>query len=203
MKIIQCEQRSEEWAEVRRGIPTASAFDRIVTMKGEPSKQRAAYLYELAAERLSGVCEAGFVSDAMLRGIEREQEAREIYAMTSEVEVATIGFCLADDGRYGCSPDGLVGNDGVVEIKSPMGKTAIEYLLKGAVPSAYYQQIQGGLFVTGRQWCDFVSYYPGLPLLALRVTPDIEFHEALARELEAFCKELDSICETIQVRVPA
>ena len=194
MREIDCGQRSDEWFAVRLGIPSASKFDRIVTGKGDPSKQAQAYLYELAAERISRHAENGFTSAAMERGIELEEEARLVYAMLYESPVREVGFCLSDDGRYGCSPDGLVGEDGQVELKCPMGKTHVEYLMKGTLPTDYVQQVQGGLFVTGRDWCDFVSYYQGLPLFVLRIGPDQEFHEALRRELTAFCDRLDELC---------
>ena len=198
MRIITCDQRSDEWWEVRRGIPTASSFAKIVTGNGAASKQREGYLYTLAAERISGVSESTFVSDKMLEGIEREAESRAVYAMQTEAEVVEAGFCIEDGGRWGCSSDGLVGDDGMVELKNPMGKTAIEYLLKGEVPSTYIVQVQGQLFVTGRLWCDFVSYYPNMPLLVVRVTPDEALHQKLEEELVKFAEELNAICEVIE-----
>ena len=121
-----------------------------------------------------------------------------VYAMTKDIgEVQQVGFCLEDGGRYGCSPDGLVGDDGLVELKNPQGKTAVEYLLKGELPTTYFQQVQGQLLVTERAWCDFVSYYPGLPLLVLRVARDEEFIGKLESELAIFCQELDAICERL------
>lgn len=178
-------------------MPTASSFDKIVTTKGVPSKQRDGFLYRLAAERITGRIEERYASQAMLDGIEREREAIMVYAMNQEVEVLTVGFCLSDDERYGCSPDGLVGEDGLVEVKCPIGKTAVEYLCSGNLPTAYYQQVQGQLLVTGRYWCDFVSYYRGLPMFIIRVMPSDAFINPLRQELKAFCADLDAICEHI------
>ena len=203
MRIIECEQRSPEWFEIRRGIPTASSFNKIVTSTGEPSKQRKDYLYTLAAERISGVVEETFVSLKMQKGIDREEEARLVYAMHREALVKKVGFCLSNNGRWGCSPDGLVddsGGHGMIEIKCRMGKTAIEHLLANELPTGCVQQIQGGMFVTGTEWSDYVSYYPGLPLLIVRVTPDPFFMEKLKAELITFCDELDTICDKLKRR---
>lgn len=198
MRIIECEQRSPEWYAVRRGIPTASSFDKIVTSKGEPSKQSLGYLYTLAAERIAGVREPSFSSAAMEEGIRREEESRMVYSMLAEVEVKQVGFCVVDSGRYGCSPDGLVGNDGMVELKNPTGKVAIEYLLAGKLPTTYVQQVQGGLLVTEREFCDFVSYLPGLPTLIVRVERDEPFLALLEHALGEFCDKLDEVCEIIK-----
>ena len=197
MRIIECDQRSPEWFEVRRGMPTASSFDKIVTSKGEPSKQALGYLYTLAAERIAGVREPSFSSAAMEEGIRREEESRLVYAMLTEVEVRQVGFCLSDCSYYGCSPDGLVREDGGVELKNPTGKVAIEYLLAGKLPTAYIQQVQGSLLVTGREWWDFVSYYTGLPTLIVRVERDEPFLNKLEKELIAFCDKLDEVCKDI------
>ena len=198
MKIIRVPQRSPEWHEARRGIPTASSFNKIVTSNGSPSKQAEGYLYQLVAERLAGVREEAYISPAMLEGIAREAESRRVYAMLREVEVEEVGFCIDDSGRYGCSPDGLIGEDGVLELKNPQGKAAVEYLVSGTLPTAYVQQVQGQLLVTGREWCDFVSYYPGLPTLIVRVERDEGFISKLRDALEAFCDRLDEVCKVIR-----
>jgi len=200
MKIIECVQRSPEWYEVRRGIPTASSADKIVTSKGEPSKQALGYLYSLAAERIAGIRENSYTSAAMEEGIRREEESRQVYEMLREVEVKEVGFCLSDCGRYGCSPDGLVGKDGLVELKNPSGKIAVEHLVGDKLPTAYIQQIQWPLLVTGRKFCDFVSYFPGLPTLIVRVERDGVFLARLEEQLIIFCDMLDEICETIRRR---
>jgi len=197
MLLLECEQRTEAWFDVRRGIPTASNFDRIFTSKGEPSKQRTDYLYKLAAQRISGVDEDSFTSAAMLAGTEREELARWVYAMQQEVFVEEVGFCLSDCGRYGASPDGLIGDDGLLELKNPIGSTHVGYLLAGTLPAKYAQQVYGQLLVTGRDWSDFVSYYPGLPMLIVRVERDEGLLAKMEAELVAFCDELDDICEKI------
>ena len=197
MRVIDCAQRTDAWWEARRGMPTASQYKRIVKSDGKRSDQRKAYLYECAAVRITGVYEDTYTSAAIQRGIEMEEEARLVYQMDQEVTVAEVGFCLADGERWGASPDGLIGDDGLLEIKCPSGKTQVEYLLRGKLPAAYFQQVHGQLQATGRAWCDFVSYYPGLPMLVVRVELDREFLAKLEAELVAFCDELDEICKDI------
>lgn len=198
MKIIKCAQHSTAWDEARRGIPTSSKFNLIVTSQGEPSKQAVGYLYTLAARRMSRFDEPSYQSKAMEEGNKREEESRLVYAMLKEIEVQQIGFCLADSGLWGCSPDGLVGEDGLVEFKNCLGKTAVEYLLANKLPTAYVQQVQGQLLVTRRSFCDFVSYYPGLPTMIVRVERDEEFLEKLEKQLIFFCQLLDELCEKIK-----
>jgi hypothetical protein len=135
----------------------------------------------------------------MLRGIEMESEARGLYSLLSGQEVVQVGLCLSEGkAGYGASPDGLIGEDGGVEIKCPLVSTHVSYLLANKLPSDYFQQVQGGLLVTGRKWWDFVSYYPGLRPLLIRVEPDKAFQKALKVELELFVNELDDIVRKIK-----
>jgi hypothetical protein len=198
MKIISCEQGSPEWHAARCGIPTASNFDKLVTSAGAPSKQAQSYLYALAAERITGRAVELQPTAAMDEGSRREEESRIVYAMLREVEVVQVGFCVSDDGRWGCSPDGLVGPDGLVELKNTSGKVAVEYLIGGRVPPEYFAQVQGQLLVAGRAWVDFVSYFPGLPVLIVRVPRDVAFIAALEKALDQFCKDLDHLCEDLK-----
>jgi len=202
VQIINCGQRSQEWYDARLGIPSASNFGKIVDGNGKKSKQQKDYLYRLAAQRLTGRREETHTSAAMKDGIEREDLSRWIYAMEQEVVVNEVGFCLSDCGRFGASPDGLVGDNGLVELKNPIGGTAVSYLMKGVVPSTYFQQIQGQLLVTSREWCDFVSYYPNLPLLVIRCYRDEEFLAKLEEELNKFCDKLDEICSDLGEKLP-
>jgi len=197
MQRIDCAQYSAEWWESRRGIPTASQFKRIVKGDGSRSTQRTAYLYECAAARITGIDKDTFKSAAMQEGNDREALSRMIYAMEKECAVDEVGFCLSDCGRWGASPDGLIGDDGLLELKNPEAHTHIGYLLSGKLPSAYVQQVQGELFVIGKEWADFCSYSPKLPLFILPVEPDHSFLVKLEAELIAFCEELDEICEKI------
>lgn len=198
MRIVDCLQGTSEWFSARCGIPSASNFDQIITTKLEPSKQRQKYLYRLAGERVSGMAEETYQNNAMLRGIELENEARNLYQVINDVEVKQVGFCLTE-GKFvaGASPDGLIGDDGCIEIKCPTMAVHVGYLLDGKLPTDYFQQTQGQLFVTGRTWCDFVSYYPGIKPLIVRVERDEQFIKALTVELEIFCSELEDVIKKI------
>lgn len=196
MKIIECVQNTPEWLAARVGIPTASAFDKIVTSKGEPSKQREKYLFRLAGEAVTGTPEETYQNAAMLQGNEREAEARAYYDLTKGVEVEKVGFCLADG--YGCSPDGFVGKDGMVQFKCPLLSTHVGYLLENKFPLDYFQQVQGELFVAEREWSDFVSYFPNIRPFVIRVKRDEVFIKKLKIELEIFCEELKTIIAKIK-----
>lgn len=197
MIIIECEQGTPEWHASRCGKPTASGFDKLITTTSKQSTQRTKYMYQLAGERVCGIPEETYQSAAMARGTATEEEARRFYEFTTGESVRKVGFCVSDCGRYGASPDGLVGEDGVLEIKCPSLAVHVGYLLDGKVPTDYFQQTQGQLYVTGRKWSDFISYYPGLRPLLIRVTPDGAFHRALESELNGFCAELEAIIRRI------
>lgn len=196
MKIIECEQRSEEWYSARLGIPTSSNFDKIVMVNGKPSKSRTKYLYQLAGEHVAGVAEETYQSAAMLKGIEREDEARNLYEVINDVEVQQVGFCVDNDA--GCSPDGLIGEKGGLEIKCPIASTHVNYLLNNTLLKDYFQQVQGSLLVTKREWWDVMSYYPGIKPLIVRVKRDETFIMSLKVELKMCCNELKEIINKIK-----
>jgi hypothetical protein len=191
MKIIECAQLSPEWWEARKGIPTASNFDRIMTPKKMVlSSQCEPYIAELIAEQIclnpNYFTEQGRpITQAMTDGVDNEPEARRFYEIERDVTVQQVGFVTTDDSRFGCSPDGLVGEDGGLELKCPMLKTQVMYVLNGQVPDEYLAQVHGSLIVTGRKWWDFLSYCPGAPPLLIRVTPNA-FTEKLRACLEQF-----------------
>lgn len=196
MKMLDCAQKSSEWYTARCGIPTASEFSKIITTKGKRSEQRLKYLYRLAGERVTGISEENYQSFDMMRGEEIEEEARQFYQIVTDNIVNPVGFCLADDG-YGSSPDGLINDDGILEIKCPKLSTHVGYLIDDVLPLEYFQQVHGNLLVTGRQWCDFFSYFPGIKPFILRVTKDEIFHPLLQIELQAFCAELETIYQKL------
>jgi len=179
MKICNHEQGSPEWFEARLGIPSASMFSKIVTTKGVWSTQADSYINQLVAERLTGEREEIYQSHHMIRGTELEPEARDMYCLMKDVEVQEVGFCLHDTLKAGCSPDGLVGEDGGIEIKCPAPATHVEYLRGGVLPSRYKQQVMGCLWITQREWWDFVSYHPNMKPLIVRVERDEEYIAAL------------------------
>ena len=196
MKIIDCDQRSPEWHQARSGVPSASEFDKIVTSDGSPSKQRQKYMYELVGQKLGALPEESYTNKAIENGILREADAREMYSRDVK-PVIQVGFCLADEG-WGCSPDGFVGEDGLIEIKCPILSTHIEYLIKQKLPTDYVQQVQGQMLVTGRKYNDFISYYPGLKPLVVRCYRDEVFISRLRSELLKFIQELNELTEKLK-----
>lgn len=197
MQLINCIQNSPEWYLARCGVPSASNFDKIVTTKGEPSKQRTKYLWQLAGERITKKPEESYQNASMLRGNEMQSEAKSLYEIINDVTVQEVGFCLDDSNKYGSSPDGLIGEDGGLELKCPQMATHVGYLLDNTVPTDYIQQVQGNLLVTGRKWWDFKSYYPGIKPLIIRVYPDEKFLKLLKSELIMFCEELETVVKKI------
>lgn len=179
MRIISTEQGTPEWFAARLGVPSASMFSKLVTTKGTWSTQADSYINQLVAEQLTGEREEIYQSHHMIRGVELEPEARDLYCLMNDVEVQEVGFCLHDTLNAGCSPDGLVGEDGGLEIKCPAPATHVEYLRGGVLPSRYKQQVMGCLWVTQREWWDFVSYHPTMKPLIVRVERDEEYIAAL------------------------
>ena len=199
MKIIQVEQGSPEWHSCKVGIPSASNFDKIVDSKGLPSKQQKKYLNQLAGEKILGYAEETYQNAAMIRGIELEEQAREVYSFITGNEVGQVGFCITEGKTiYGASPDGVIGTNGLLEIKCPQLSTHVDYLLANELPIEYWQQTQGQLLVTGRKWVDFFSYYPGLNPLLIRVLPDGKFIKPLKIEIELFCEQLEEVIAKIR-----
>jgi len=197
--LFDIEQGTDEWFKARVGVPSASNFDKLITTQGKPSTQRDTYLYQLVGEALTGTKEDTFTSKAMEIGIEREAEARALYEMLHDTTVQEVGFCYLDDKkRIGCSPDGLVGDDGLVEIKCPKMVTHVGYLLKDKMPTTYIQQVQGQLYVTGRDYCDFISYYPSMRPFICRVEPDFKVIDPLRDILDDLIVELDEIVNQLK-----
>ena len=190
LTVLDMEQRSDEWYEARRGIVTASIVGQLITtktMKPADNDTSRAVVAQLVAERILGVSEDNYVSRDMWRGVESEPFARDLYEL-HYAPVTEVGFMRLDmDGcTLGFSPDGLVGNHGFIEIKAPRAKEHIRTILADQVPSSYMAQIQAGLLVTGRQWCDYLSYCGGLPLYVKRVTPDEKWRTAIVAACEKF-----------------
>jgi len=199
IKINDIEQGSAEWMALRIGVPSSSRFSEIVKANGKQSDSRKKYMYQLAGERIAQRKEASYTNKNMQNGIDTEEEARNYYELHTNDDVETVGFCYKDEEKlFGCSPDGLVGDDGGVEIKCVIMSTQVSYLLSGKLPTTYFQQVQGSLYITGRKWWDFLSYCPGMKPFLVRVTPDVEFIAALDYELRLFTKELDILTEKIR-----
>lgn len=183
-------QGSQEWFDQRRGIVTASVVGRLVTPKtikpaDNPESRGLAML--LAAERITGWTDPTFTSDDMWRGIEDEPKARAKYA-EHYAPVTEAGFMVEDRWGFqiGYSPDGLVGADGLIEIKSRRSKTQLATILADQVPTENMAQLQCGLLVSGREWIDYVSYCGGMPLYVHRVHPIEAWREAILNAVGAF-----------------
>ncbi len=185
MIILTDEQGSPEWLASRLGRPSASNFGRLVTGSGKPSSSAESYVNEMIAERLTGRSKPFYTNEHMERGNALEPEAREAYEFITDFEVVETGFILHDSQEFGCSPDGLVAEQGGLEIKCPSDSVHVSYLRAGKVPSKYYQQVQGCLWITGREWWDFMSYHPEMPHLLVRAHRNEKYIEAMAEQVEA------------------
>lgn len=181
-------QGTDEWLELRRGILTASEMKLIMTptLKAANNDKSRSHLYELLAQRIGGFCEERFITDDMERGHEEEVFARSEYS-ENFAPVTECGFITRDDFvspdgnpfKIGYSPDGLVGDDGLIEIKSRRQKYQIETIINGVMPDDYILQVQTGLLVTGRKWLDFVSYCGGHRMVVIRQYPDAAIMEKI------------------------
>jgi len=192
--IHPCEQNSDEWIAVRMGIPTASKFATVMA-KGQ-GKTRSEYMRKLAGEILTGEPMEHYSNHHMERGHEMEPEARDLYAFMKDVEPELVGFI--SNGRKGCSPDSIVGANGMVEIKTKLPHIQIECLLANKLPAEHKAQCQGALWVGEREWVDFVSYWPKLPLFVIREYRDETYIATLADEVERFNDELAEMVESIR-----
>lgn len=194
----ELEQGSPEWLAARCGMITASEAKLIITptLKIAANDKTKMHLYELCAQRLSQYVEPAFISDDMLRGTVDEIEARIIYHEKVS-PVTDMGFIVNDKWGYkiGYSPDGLVGEEGQIEIKSRKQKFQIQTIATDTIDSDYLIQLQTGLLVSERKWCDFIQYSNGLPLFIKRVYPDDVFHKAILEATADFENKAKEIIE--------
>lgn len=193
MRIIDVIQGSEAW-EGWRNRPTASEFGKFVTpARGDYSSQATAYAAKIVAKRL-GVYTEPPPTFWMEWGIENEPNAKHAYTLQTGREIQDVGFILPNGtDAYGGSPDGLVGDDGGLEIKCPAPETLISYHATGEMPAQYRPQVQGLLFISGRAWWDFYVWHPELTAFLIRVEPDLEYHAKLAENLLLLLKEIERI----------
>ena len=189
MRMINHEQGTQEWLTSRLGCPSGSGFDKLITASGKPSTQSEGYINQLIAELMTNQTTEVKVTDAMQRGTDLEPMARNFYELASGNEVMEVGFCKHDILECGVSPDGLM-DDGGLEIKCPSPSWHCAYLRGGVLPTKYKQQVQGCMWITGREWWDFVSYHETMPALIVRVHRDEEYIKLLADEVS---KAVDTI----------
>lgn len=191
MKIINCKQNSTEWTQARLGIVTASEVDAIITplWKTRTGEGVETYLYRKLSEKLLGWSPAdlsGGSSWAMDQGNVVETIARPWFAFEYNCDVKTPGFIVSDDGLIGCSPDGIVGDDCGLEIKSPQPPTHLKYLIANEVPRDYLPQLHFSMLVTGFPRWKFVSYSRQFPPLVIEVKRDEAIQDALRAALAKF-----------------
>lgn len=190
MIIHNLEQNTPEWYAVRSGKFTASMFADLFASKSTDKYQNA--VYRVAYERVTGEQAPTYTNAIMERGHELEPIARESYELETFNLVEQVGFCELSEW-VGCSPDGLVGNDGMIEIKCPAYNTFIRYINAGTLPSTYFYQVHGQMYVTGRKWVDFVAYHPPFKPFIFRVERD----EAVCQQIEQKLSEAISDAKKI------
>lgn len=199
MLLDQSPQGSPEWLEARCGVLTASEFRNLITPTGKPTsgKTRRDYLLTKANERITGIPSGDqHVTAWMERGTELEPQARDTYTFLTDNEVTEAGLAyLNDTQRVGASVDGFVNDDGNLEIKCPKLSTHLSYLLDGKAPPDYVPQIQGQMLVTGKRYCDFLSFHPDAcnPAFLIRVERDEEYIEKLASCIAGALAEIDEL----------
>jgi hypothetical protein len=198
LQIFNCEQGTPEWLACRAGIPTASEFDTVMAKGrgGGDSKTRRTYMLKLIGERLTHEPMYSYSNDHMERGKVMEAEARDLYQMIAEVDCQQVGFLRRGDA--GASPDSLVGNDGMLEIKTKLPHLQIDCILYDEFPAEHRAQCQGQLWIAEREWVDFVSYWPGLPLFAKRVFRDEDYIKRLAEAVRVFNTEMEETIAKVQ-----
>lgn len=203
-------QGSDEWLRARCGLITASEVKLLLTptLKRADNDKSRAHLWELAAQRISNHVEPVYVTDDMLRGHEEEFYARQLYA-EKIAPVEEVGFVTNDGFGFtlGCSPDGIVGSDGLIEIKSRRQKyqvqTIVEHWREGTPPSDYILQVQTAMLVTDRAWCDLISYSGGLPMIPMRIERDPKIGAAIIEACAAAETKIAEIIEDFFAAVEA
>lgn len=190
-------QRSPEWYALRLGVPTTSCFDKIITPKGDLSKQASGYIDECLAEWLTGEQREIPMNYWMERGAQLEDDAVALYEMTVSMDTVPVGFITNDEKTIGCSPDRLVGDEGLVEIKCPAPWTHVGNLRSGVIDKKYYPQVQGQLLITGRKWVDWFSYHPEMPPSLIRTERDEPYIERLSEALDQFVKDFNQAKEQL------
>jgi putative phage-type endonuclease len=203
MLIHNLEQGTDEWFSLRAGLPTSSMFSQLVTSTGAISKSIDKYAVELAGNLFSGRDLNEFQGNHYTqRGTELEPEARAFYEMSRDCEVQEVGFITDDDQTWGCSPDGLVGDDGMLEIKCMIPSNhipaVVDWRTKQKVPVKYIQQIQGQMLIADREWCDLLLYHPHLPSEIIRIMPDPAVRSGLIEAKKLVLDKRDEIVKILK-----
>lgn len=203
MIIHDVAQNEPEWLQLRAGMPTASNFAKLITSKGEPSKSLPTYANLLAAELFAQKPLNDFEGNQWTeRGHELEEDARSQYEFLNDCDVQQVGFVTDDEKSFGCSPDGLVNDDGMTEIKCLKTENHVEAILyfekHKKCPPKYVPQTQGQIHVCQRKWCDLIFFHPDLPTLTIRQEPDEEVIGGLISQLHRVREVRDLVLETLR-----
>lgn len=192
--IKDLEQGSPEWFAARGGIPTASCFGKIYTSTGKPSSSAKTYMFDLLADWMAGEPQNDFQSEAMLNGRRLEPVARDAYSFITDNEVDQVGIGYLDENKLvSASPDGLISEDGGLEIKCPKLATHLSYRVGKKCPAIYVPQVQGNMWVFGRKWWDFVSYHEKAKPFITRVNRDDKYIAGLSEAVLKFSDKLEEL----------
>jgi len=208
MPIVELEQGTTEWLQMRCGCCTASRLADALAKLKDPKKEsavRSTYRKQLVVERLTNRATSTYVSDAMIWGTETEPQARIEYEMATGNEVKQIGLAMHDSiNWFSASTDGLVGDDGILEIKCLNSVNHLDILISGEIPEDYHWQMLGGMACTGRQWCDFVSFDPrmpeGLQLFVRRFPRNEALISGMELEVSQFLLEVEQMVTEVKAR---
>lgn len=202
IRVLDCEQGSPEWFQARLGIPTASEFATVMAKgkNGGESVTRRTYMLKLIGERLTGEPMDNYTNAHMERGKAMEDEARNFYSFMQDAEPTRVGF-ITDDVK-GCSPDSLIGNTGMLEIKTKLPHLLVDCLLKDEFPPEHRAQCQGALWVAEREWIDLAVYWPKLPLFVKRAYRDEPYIGEIAVAVERFRNEMAEMQSRVTRLVP-
>jgi hypothetical protein len=195
VEIINCKQNEPDWYQARCGIPTASSFQCLMAERGD-GKGRATYMRQIAGEIITGLPSESFQTPAMIRGHEMEAEIRETYAFIHGCEPVTVGFLR--NGKKGCSPDALIGENGMLEIKSQRPDILIETILKDEFPSVHKAQTQGALLIAERDWIDLAIGYTGMPTFVKRAHRDVQYIVKLSLAIDELNEEVAALVDKIK-----
>lgn len=203
IQVFNCEQGTTDWYLARAGIPTASMFATVMASGrgGGESKTRAKYMRQLAGEIITGKPIEGYSNHHMERGHEMEPEARDLYAFATDTVPEIVGFVR--NGNKGCSPDSLVGANGMLEIKTKLPDLLIECLERDDFPPEHRAQCQGALWVAEREWIDITVYWPGMPVFIKRAYRDEPYIKTMAGAVDQFNDELSALVERVRAYQPS
>jgi predicted phage-related endonuclease len=193
------EQGTPEWHALRRGVVTASEFSTVLAQgrkKGDPSVTRRKYMLTLISDRIGGAPADSYSNHHMERGKSMEAEALQLYHAL-HAEPIRVGF-VKRNADVGCSPDAFVGEPGMVQVKTALPAIQLERVLKPELPAEYVCQVQGELWVCEREWSDFVSYWPGLPLMVVRVYRDEKAIKSIELGVEMFLNEMAELMQRLE-----